>query len=98
MTDIRRLRWGCGGITPRSRIDSDTEEGPSVDVSCGVLDGSPPESNSTHYISSQHALKCPEILDAVDAAPRRLRRVPKPGAKAGGRAASVPDLDEAIAA
>ncbi len=79
MTDIRCLRWGCGGITPRSRIDSDTEEGASVDVSCGVLDGSPPESNSTDYISSQHALNCPEILDAVDAAPRGLRRVPKPG-------------------
>ncbi len=94
MTNIRRLHWGCGDITPSSWINSDIEEGPGIDISCDILDGMPLDSDSIDYISSQHALNCLKIFDVVDAL-RELHRVLRPG---GVLRLCLPDLDQAIAA
>ena len=94
MTEIRRLHWGCGDVTPSGWINSDIQKKPGVDISCDILDGLPLDSDSIDYISSQHALQQLKIYDVVDAL-CELRRVLKPG---GVLRLCLPDLDKAIAA
>jgi len=92
MTEIRRLHWGCGDVTPSAWINSDIEEGPGIDISCDILDGLPLASESIDYIYSEHALQQLKILDVVDAL-RELHRVLKPD---GVLRLCLPDLDKAI--
>ena len=94
MTDIRRLHWGCGTLTPSGWINSDIAAGPGVDITANVLAGLPLEDDSIDYISSQHVLPELKIYDQVKAL-TELRRVLKPG---GILRLSLPDLDRAIAA
>jgi SAM-dependent methyltransferase len=94
MTEIRRLHWGCGDVTPSGWINADIQEGPGIDICCDILDGLPLASDSIDYIYSEHALQQLKILDVVDAL-RELRRVLKPD---GVLRMSLPDLDKAIVA
>jgi ubiquinone/menaquinone biosynthesis C-methylase UbiE len=94
MTDIRRLHWGCGTLTPPGWINSDIAAGPGIDITANVLAGLPLEDDSIDYISSQHVLPELKIYDQVKAL-TELRRVLKPG---GILRLSLPDLDRAIAA
>ena len=94
MTEVRRLHWGCGKVTPAGWINSDLKPGPGVDIAGDILDGLPCEDDSIDYISSQHALVELKIYDQI-AALSELRRVLKPG---GVLRLCLPDLDRAIAA
>jgi SAM-dependent methyltransferase len=94
MTEICRLHWGCGDITPSDWINSDIEEGPGIDVSANILEGLPLDDDSIDYISSQHVLPALNVWEQLDAL-SELRRVLKPG---GVLRLSLPDLDLAIAA
>ena len=94
MTEIRRLNWGCGKITPASWINSDIAAEPGVDISGNILDGLPLDDHSIDYISSQHALPELKIYDQVEAL-SELHRILKPD---GVLRLSLPDLDLAIAA
>ncbi len=94
MSDVRRLHWGCGGITPPGWINSDAVDGPGIDFSCNILDGLPLDDDSVDYISSQHVLQELELYDQ-ERALRELHRVLKPG---GVLRLCLPDFDLAIAA
>ena len=94
MTEIRRLNWGCGDVTPSDWINSDIESGPSIDISADILEGLPLDDGSIDYISSQHALPALMVWNQLDAL-SELRRVLKPG---GVLRLCLPDLDLAIAA
>jgi predicted SAM-dependent methyltransferase len=94
LTQVARLHWGCGSLTPAGWINSDIREGPGVDIVGNVLEGLPLEPDSIDYISSQHVLPELKIHEQVPAL-RELRRVLKPG---GVLRMSLPDLDRAIAA
>jgi len=94
MTEIRRLNWGCGDVTPSDWINSDIESGPSIDISADILEGLPLDDDSIDYISSQHALPALMVWNQLDAL-SELRRVLKPG---GVLRLCLPDLDLAIAA
>jgi ubiquinone/menaquinone biosynthesis C-methylase UbiE len=94
MRDIRRLHWGCNTITPAGWINSDIKKGPSIELSCDILEGLPLDDGSIEYISSQHALQELQIADQ-ERALRELRRVLKPN---GVLRLGLPDLDRAIAA
>jgi ubiquinone/menaquinone biosynthesis C-methylase UbiE len=94
MTEIRRLHWGCGDITPAGWINADITRGPGIDISGDILDGLPLDDCSIDYITSQHALNEIKLLNQLDAL-RELRRVLKQG---GVLRLCLPDLDRAIAA
>ena len=94
MTEIRRLNWGCGKVTPVGWINSDITENTGIDISGDILNGLPLDDDSIDYISSQHALQDLKIYDQVDAL-SELRRLLKPN---GVLRLSLPDLDQAIAA
>src|SRR5262245_36346685 len=92
MDEIRRLHWGCGGVTPARWINVDRKPGPGVDIRCDLLGGLPFEDESIDYIASQHALQEVKVLDQVKAL-AELRRVLRPG---GVLRLGLPDLDRAI--
>ena len=94
MTEVRRLHWGCGNITPAGWINSDIQDGPGIDFSGDILNGLPLDDESIDCISSQHVLPELKIYDQVPAL-SELRRVLKPG---GVLRLSLPDLELAIAA
>src|SRR5215210_3971107 len=94
VTEIRRLNWGCGKVTPPSWINSDIKSGPGIDISADILEGLPLDADSIDYISSQHALPALKVWDQLEAL-SELRRVLKPG---GVLRLCLPDLDRAIAA
>ena len=73
MTEVRRLHWGCGDITPSDWINADISVGAGIDISCNILDGLPLDSDSIDYVYSEHALQQLKILDVVDAL-RELHR------------------------
>jgi SAM-dependent methyltransferase len=94
VSEIRRLNWGCGKVTPPGWINSDIKSGPGVDISADILEGLPLDDDSIDYISSQHALPELKVWNQLDAL-SELRRVLKPG---GVLRLCLPDLDLAIAA
>jgi SAM-dependent methyltransferase len=94
VTEIRRLNWGCGKVTPPGWINSDIKSGPGIDVRADILEGLPLDDDSIDYISSQHALPELKVWNQLDAL-SELRRVLKPG---GVLRLCLPDLDLAIAA
>ena len=94
VTEIRRLNWGCGKVTPPGWINSDIKSGPGIDISADILEGLPLDDDSIYYISSQHALPELKVWTQLDAL-SELRRVLKPG---GVLRLCLPDLDLAIAA
>ena len=93
-TTIKRLHWGCGSWRPPGWINSDSKEGPGIDISCDIRDGLPLDTGSMDYVVSIHAL--PEV-PYPDQAPvlRELRRVLKPD---GVLRLGLPDLDRTIQA
>lgn len=92
LTQVARLHWGCGSLTPEGWINADIRHAPGVDIVGDILDGLPLDSDSVDYISSQHVLPELKIHEQVPAL-RELRRVLKPG---GVLRMSLPDLDRAI--
>jgi SAM-dependent methyltransferase len=94
VTEIRRLNWGCGKVTPPGWINSDIKSGPGIDISADILEGLPLHDDSIDYISSQHALPALKVWNQLEAL-SELRRVLKPG---GVLRLCLPDLDLAIAA
>jgi predicted SAM-dependent methyltransferase len=78
VTEIRRLNWGCGDVTPPGWINSDIKSGPGIDISADILEGLPLDDDSIDYISSQHALPALKVWNQLDAL-SELRRVLKPG-------------------
>jgi SAM-dependent methyltransferase len=93
-SEIRRLHWGCGAVTPSGWINSDAAPGPGVDICCDILHGLPLPEDSVDYVVSQHALNDLGLYDQWTAL-GELRRVLKPG---GVLRLCLPDLDLAIAA
>jgi predicted SAM-dependent methyltransferase len=91
---IRRLNWGCGGLTSPGWINSDRADFKGIDIVADILEGLPIESNSIDYAVSTHAL--PEIAypDLVPTL-QELRRVLKAG---GVLRLELPDLGKAISA
>jgi len=89
---IRRMNWGCGGVTRPGWINSDCVAWAGVDLPCDIRRGLPLEDNSLDYITSLHAL--PEIpyTDLEDVL-WELRRVLRPG---GVLRLGLPDMDRAI--
>jgi predicted SAM-dependent methyltransferase len=94
MSEIRRLHWGCGSITPAGWVNSDKKGGPGVDVACDIRSGLPLAADSFDYVVSIHALQDLPYLEVVPAL-RELHRVLKPG---GWLRLGLPDLDRAIQA
>src|SRR5215217_2228867 len=94
VTEIRRLNWGCGDVTPPGWINSDIKSGPGIDISADILEGLPLHDDSLDYISSQHALPALKVWNQLDAL-SELRRVLRPG---GVLRLCLPDLDLAIVA
>lgn len=93
-SEIRRMNWGCGAITPPGWINSDCTPGLGVDLACDIRNGLPLPENSLDYITSIHALPeipYPELEDVL----WELRRVLRPG---GVLRLGLPDMDRAIAA
>lgn len=89
---IRRMNWGCGGMTPPGWINSDCVARPGVDLPCDIRRGLPLEENSLDYITSIHALPeipYPDLEDVL----WELRRVLRPG---GVLRLGLPDMDRAI--
>jgi hypothetical protein len=56
---IRRLNWGCGTHPEPGWLNSDSKEGPGIDISCDIRAGLPLEDDSFDYVASIHAL--PEL-------------------------------------
>jgi len=94
VTAVARLNWGCGEHVLPGWINSDTKEGPGVDLVCDIRQGLPLADDSIDYAVSIHALPevpYPDLLPVV----RELRRVLKPG---GVLRLALPDLERAFAA
>jgi SAM-dependent methyltransferase len=91
---IRRLNWGCGGMSKEGWINSDRADFKGIDIVADILEGLPLETNSIDYAVSNHAL--PEIA-YPDLVPTlsELRRVLKAG---GVLRLELPDLEKAIRA
>jgi SAM-dependent methyltransferase len=94
VTEVRRLHWGCGSVTPAGWVNSDRKRGPGIDLCCDIRDGLPVADAQFDYAVSIHALPDLPYLDLVPAL-RELRRVLKPG---GVLRLALPDLDRAIQA
>jgi predicted SAM-dependent methyltransferase len=89
---VKRLNWGCGSWTEPGWINSDTKQGPGVDLACDIRGGLPLRDDSLDYAVSIHAL--PELeYDALVPALQELRRVLKPH---GVLRLGLPDLDRGI--
>jgi predicted SAM-dependent methyltransferase len=90
----RRLNWGCGEHVMPGWINTDSKEGPHIDISCDIRDGLPFEDGSIDYAVSIHALPEIQYPDLVPVL-RELRRV----LRGGGRLRlGLPDLQKAIEA
>ncbi len=86
-TTIKRLHWGCGSWRPSGWINSDSKEGPGIDISCDIRDGLPLDTGSIDYAVSIHALPevpYPDLVPVLG----ELRRVLKP---AGPLILTTPD-------
>ncbi len=93
-TTIKRLHWGCGSWRPSGWINSDSKEGPGIDISCEIRDGLPLDTGSIDYAVSIHALPevpYPDLVPVLE----ELRRVLKPN---GVLRLGLPDLDRTIEA
>lgn len=92
--EIRRLNWGCGGLTRPGWINSDRAAFKGIDMVADILEGLPLESSSIDYAVSIHALPeiaYPDLVPTLE----ELRRVLKAG---GVLRLELPDLDKAIEA
>jgi predicted SAM-dependent methyltransferase len=89
---IRRLNWGCGAAGEPGWVNSDLKDGPTIDITCDILEGFPLPDSCFDYIVSIHALPELHYLQLVDVL-RELRRVLKPG---GTLRLALPDIDKGI--
>jgi predicted SAM-dependent methyltransferase len=92
--EIRRLNWGCGGMSKAGWINSDRADFKGIDIVADILEGLPIESNSIDYAVSNHALPeiaYPNLVPTLE----ELRRVLKAG---GVLRLELPDLEKAIRA
>jgi predicted SAM-dependent methyltransferase len=91
---IRRLNWGCGGLTRAGWINSDRADFKGIDMVADILEGLPIESNSIDYAVSIHALPeiaYPDLVPTLE----ELWRVLKAG---GVLRLELPDFEKAIRA
>ncbi|MCW3050016.1 MAG: putative methyltransferase [Solirubrobacterales bacterium] len=91
---VRRLNWGCGTHPEPGWINSDSKEGPGIDLSCNIRGGLPLDDDSIDYVVSIHALpevSLPEQVPVLE----ELRRVLVGG---GVLRLALPDLDRGIRA
>lgn len=91
---VARLNWGCGEHPEPAWINSDSKEGPGIDISCDIRDGMPLDDNSLDYIVSIHALPMISYPDLVPVL-QELRRLLKPG---GVLRLCLPDVKRGIRA
>ena len=92
--EIRRLNWGCGGMSKAGWINSDRADFKGIDIVADILEGLPIDSNSIDYAVSNHALPeipYPNLVPTLE----ELRRVLKAG---GVLRLELPDLEKAIRA
>jgi predicted SAM-dependent methyltransferase len=93
-TGVRRLNWGCGLQPEPGWINSDSKDGPGIDLSCDIRDGLPLADASVDYVVSIHALPEVPLSEQVPVL-RELRRVLVDG---GVLRLALPDLDRGIRA
>jgi SAM-dependent methyltransferase len=91
---VKRLNWGCGGMSAPGWINSDKADYPGIDIIADIRDGLPLDDDSIDYAVSIHALPeipYPDLIPSL----RELLRVLKTG---GILRLELPDLDKGIRA
>lgn len=93
-SQVRRLNWGCGAAGEPGWINSDTKEGPGIDISADIREGLPLTDRSLDYIVSIHALPMISYPD-LPTVLLELRRMLRVG---GVLRLCLPDVDKGIQA